>query len=385
MKTGSEHAYRYDRYFLNGKTAQNTVDALSTGLFEVNARTPNAVVFEAEKARISKLLHRLGIPFNEELLGYDWAQLSEIMMKIRGVVYNHVPVITKDIITRPDFPNFVECAPMPEEHALPADLDVFLSSTTTIRYVKERPDWSTRYGLFNQRLQGQTFREEGGQDAVRTGFWMLPPEVVDIAFDADPVLAQQAFSRFGQMQFAVGHDGLFHMPIHGIHQEEPHYDRLREWSDLLYDVPAEIQYPHGGQIPNYEMLAVRSHRMAFNRAAEHNPAIVDWLIRSFVEYEAIVMQLADRIDGSTESDHFMKYMMTLYKTPLFHVVPPDTQDPRILELAQWHPYIMLNNRLMNAIHRSDTIHTTEGALHVGAVIGKFKSMLLPFAKEKGLA
>lgn len=377
--------YKCNRYFLRGENPQETVDHLSEGLFGPNARTSNAEVFKFERRRLNRLLTRFGLTLDEELLGYDWSLLSQHMMNIRGLVYNHVPIVLKDIFAEERYPNFIECAPFPDQLQLPEDLEVFLSSMRTTRYVKERPDWSTRYGFFNQRLQGQTFTKEGGQDAVRTGFWMLPSEVVDTAFDANPVLAQRAFALFGQMHIATGHDGLFHMPIHGIHREEPHYESFRSWSDLLYDVPAEIKYPHGGEIPNYEMLAVRTHRMAFNRAARKNHAIIDWLIDSFVKYEAVVMQLADRIKESVMSDNFVKYMISLFKTPLFHVIPPQTQDPRVLELLRKHPYIGLNNRLMSAIHQSDVIHTTDGELPVTEVINRFKVMLMAFATEKGLS
>lgn len=384
FRTKNADSYGYQRTFFSGNSAQDTVDELSVGLFEPNARTSNVEIFAVEERRIRGIMQRFGIRFDEALLGYDWVRLSRIMMQLRGVVYTHMPVVLPDILDGNAPASFVEYTPLPERLTLPEDLDVFMTSMNTIRYVKERPEWATRYGLFNQRLQGQSFTEENGQDAVRTGFWMLPREIVDIVFAADETLARRAFAIFEQVQFAEGHDGLFHMPIHGIHSSEPHYAPLRAWSDMLYDVPAEIRYPHGGEIPNYEMAAVRSHRMVFERAVQQNPKITDHLINSFLLFEETVLALADKIPNDQQRRDVVKYMMSLYKTPFFHVIPPDTEDHRVRSLIARHPSIALNNRFMKAIHDHDTVSTTRGEMSVAGVIQSFRELVEPYAQRLGI-
>jgi hypothetical protein len=49
-------------------------------------------------------------------------------------------------------------------------------------------------------------------------------------------------------------------------------------------VPAEIQYPSGDEIPNYEMTATRVQRMAFQRALEQNPELENVLINYFQNF-----------------------------------------------------------------------------------------------------
>jgi|GEM_PF-6628383 len=81
------------------------------------------------------------------------------------------------------------------------------------------------------------------------------------------------------------------MPIHGIYRENPHYPHLRAWSDYLYDVPAEIQYSSGAEIPNYEMTATRVQRIAFQKALEQNPELEDVLLNFFQNFITLVEKI----------------------------------------------------------------------------------------------
>ena len=89
-----------------------------------------------------------------------------------------MPVILPDIYAQHSPKNVEEWFPFPE--LLRDDLDVFISSMTSMRFVKERPEWVARYGLFNSRVKGQTVHRPWEQVAVRTGFWMLPTEALQI-------------------------------------------------------------------------------------------------------------------------------------------------------------------------------------------------------------
>jgi hypothetical protein len=376
--------YTYGRYFLENRDDDALLQDLEQRLFRPNMETPNDVIRASERHRMQKLMQRYGVEFDPELFGYDWDKLSYIVAKLRGMVYNHVPVVMPDLYAGQDMDEFVEHTALPKGCKLPEDLDVFVTSMTSMRMVKERPSWVTRYGLFNQRRMGQTVQQPHEQQATRTGFWMIPHEVLERMFDADADASSQAFRIFCSTQFAEGHDGFFHMPIHGIYRENPHYSNLRAWSDLLYDVPEEIKYPNGSTIPNYEMAAVRSHRNMYRRALTQNPKLDDILIHRFEQYTALVEQTVAKMQKTDDAAACAKYMMTLAKTPLFHVIDPDTEDPRIRAIAERHPCITKNNKMMRALHATDHVHTTQGQIPVQEVIDQWRDAVTAYAEKIGL-
>lgn len=149
------------------------------------------------------------------------------------------------------------------------------------------------------------------------------------------------------------------MPIHGIYRENPHYPHLREWSDYLYDVPAEIQYPSGDQIPNYEMTATRVQRLAFQRALKQNPKLEEVLIASFERFIDEIEKICLSIDNEEDKNDFRIFMLSFYKTSLFHVIHPDSENPRMKAIVQRYHFLLKNNKLTRAIHNKDTIQTTE--------------------------
>jgi len=149
------------------------------------------------------------------------------------------------------------------------------------------------------------------------------------------------------------------MPIHGIYRENPHYPHLRAWSDYLYDVPAEIQYPSGDEIPNYEMTATRVQRMAFQRALKQNDKLEEILLDNFERFIDLIEKICDLIPIDQDKNDFRVFMLSFYKTSLFHVIHPDSENPRLKSIIGRYPFLLKNNKLMRAIHNRDTVQTTE--------------------------
>lgn len=376
--------YHYKRFYLNCNDPEALSRDLADHLFRPNAETPNETIIAFERKRLQRVMQKYGVQFSPELFGFDWDKLTKAVSKLRGMAYNHLQVVMPDLYDGKDMDEFVEFTTLPPDMHVPEDLDVFVTSMTSMRFVKERPEWVTRYGLLNQRKMGQTVKEPHKQDATRTGFWMLPPEALRLGIEANEKEMKRALQIFSQMQLPQGHDATFHMPIHGIYRENPNYEALRGWSDLLYDVPPEIQYPNGSAIPNYEMLAVRTHRKAYQRALEANPKIDDVIIDAFVQFEKCIRKVADGIPDERDREHFTKLMMNLYKTPFFHVIDPDTNDSRVEELRQKYPYITKNNKLMRALHATDLVHTTRGSIPAQEVVDDWRDRVVPYAQEKGI-
>mgnify|MGYP006350152907 FL=1 len=174
------------------------------------------------------------------------------------------------------------------------------------------------------------------------------------------------------------------MPIHGIYRENPHYPHLRAWSDYLYDVPAEIQYPSGDEIPNYEMTATRVQRKAFQRAKEQNPRVEDVVIQSFENFILEIEKILPSIPDEKDRNDFLVFMLSWYKTSFFHVISPDSDNTRVKNILQKYPFIAKNNKFMRAIHAKDTIQTTVGVVPVEAVIKKYRDAFEPYARSVGI-
>jgi|GEM_PF-3790073 len=77
-------------------------------------------------------------------------------------------------------------------------------------------------------------------------------------------------------------------------------------------------------------------------------------------------------------------MLSFYKTSLFHVVDPNSKNPQLQTIMFRYPFLLKNNKLMQAIHSSDTIETTDGAVDVSVVIDKYREKFEPYARSVGI-
>jgi hypothetical protein len=77
-------------------------------------------------------------------------------------------------------------------------------------------------------------------------------------------------------------------------------------------------------------------------------------------------------------------MLSFYKTSLFHVVDPNSKNPRLQSILLKYPFLLKNNKLTQAIHNRDTIQTTEGEVHVSTVIDKYREKFEPYAQSVGI-